>query len=209
MDQPLRAGGVFCRLHTPVLFFALAGAFGCTKELAQPVLQTETAPVGNSLRAPAPIDPKAKQGRVGMPERRWGTREDGSKYALNTTKAVLEAQAKSLNNHPEGLQRAQLQGALDAQMGNLARCFDNVSVTQVGVYFEADPSGEARGIQVRGAPPAAQDCVTNLIRGLKIPQFEGHSVPVDFPLSISQRVETVTTTAQPSNEARPKTFVNP
>lgn len=209
MDQALRAGGVFHHLHTPVLFFALVAAPACTKELAQPVLQTETAPVSNSLRAPAPVDPKAKQGRVGMPERRWGTREDGSKYALNSTKAVLAAQAKSLNDHPEGLQRAQLQGALDAQMGNLARCFDNVSVTQVGVYFEADPSGEARGIQVRGAPPAAQDCVTNLIRGLKIPKFEGHAIPVDFPLSISQRVETVTTRPQPGSEGPPKAFVNP
>ena len=199
----MRMGAPLC-----ALFCVAVLSSGCTRERQQPVLPSQSAPVSNSLRAPAAVGPKAKQGRVAMPERRWGV-SDG-KRPLTTISQVSAAQARSLNDHPEGLQRSQLQSALDAKMGELARCFDNAEVTSVGVYFEADPSGEARGIQVRGAPPDAQACVSSLISALKIPAFKGNPVPVDFPLSIRQRVETITRTGVPTaGDVPPPASVKP
>lgn len=186
---------------------------GCTKELQQPVLTVQAAPVSNSLRAPAPADPKAKQGRVALPEKNWGTRrgENGVERPLTTAnKAVLAAQAKSLNDHPEGLQRKDLQAALDGQMANLAGCFDNAEVTSVGVYFEADPSGQARGVQVRGAPEGAEACVRTIITSLRFPPFKGNSVPVDFPLAVRQRMQNIARPAETTAQGEaPTPFVNP
>lgn len=195
MDQTAARGRFSSTPHVGLCLslFGLLELAGCTKERQQPVLTIQAPAVSNSLRAPVPRDPKLKQGRVELPEKSWGARrrEDGVGQPLTSAdKNVLAAQARSLNDHPEGLQRKDLQAALDAQMGNLARCFDNVDVTNVGVFFEADPTGEARGIRVRGAPPAAETCVSGLIGALKFPPFKGNPVPVDFPLSVRQRVVT-------------------
>lgn len=150
--------------------------------------------VSNSLRAPTPVEPGSPPQKVGLRERQWGTKKPDLDPTVLTTvrKDVLAAAAKSLNEDPEGLKRSDLQAALDAQMGALAKCFDHSDVTSVGIYFEADPSGQARGVRVRGAPAETETCATSVIENLRFPAFKGNPVPIDFPISIRRRVEAVT-----------------
>ena len=184
----------------------------CTKEREQPQLPTNAAAPSNSLRAPA-YDPSAKPGKVALKSRKWGVNTGPGTMGrplTNGNKTIAEAQAKTLNNDVNGLKRAELQKALDEKMGGLAKCFDNTDVTSVGIYFEADPAGEARGIHVRGAPEGAENCAKGIIGSLRFPQFEGNPVPIDFPISISRRVETVQKTgAENPGGLPPGQFVNP
>ena len=170
---------------------------GCTKTREQPDLATNAAPVSNSLRAPV-YDPAAKQEKVRLSSRQWGTKPNGpgsmARPLTNANKGILEAQGMSLNEDANGLKRGELQKALDEKMGGLSKCFDNSDVTSVGIYFEADPSGEARGIHVRGAPSDAESCARGVIGSLRFPEFQGNPVPIDFPISISRRTETIKTT---------------
>jgi len=179
----------------------------CTKTREQPELAHNAAPVSNSLRAPT-YDPAAKQGKVRLPSRQWGSKSNGpgsmGKPLTNANKAILEAQGKSLNEDANGLKRPELQKALDEKMGGLSKCFDNSDVTSVGIYFEADPSGEARGIRVRGAPADAESCARGVIGSLRFPEFQGNPVPIDFPVSISRRTEIIHTTVPGAADQAPK-----
>lgn len=185
---------------------------GCNKELKQPVLTAAATPVSNSLKAPV-YEAPGKNDKVALTERKWGTRSMGTTSSPLTTanKAVAAAQAKSLNDHPQGLRREELQKVLDEQMGNLAKCFDNAEVTSVGIYFEADPSGTARGVRVNGAPGDSEACAKNIISALKFPEFQGSAVPIDFPIRISRTVKPVAGGA--GDQAKPPSnanaFVNP
>ena len=186
---------------------------GCNKELEQPVLPTNGGPVSNSLKAPVYQAP-GKNDKVTLSERKWGTRRgSGTPSSPLTTanKAMAAAQAKSLNDHPDGLRREELQKVLDEQMGDLAKCFDNVEVTSVGIYFEADPSGTARGVRVSGAPGASEACAKNIVTALKFPEFQGNPVPIDFPIRISRTVKTVQGGAPGDQAQAPpaNAFVNP
>lgn len=174
-------------------------AVACSKTREQPELSVKPAPVSNSLRAPT-FDPKAKKGKVNLPSRQWGTQ------SANTggSKIKLAEQTKSLNEDANGLKRDQLQKALDEKLGGLAKCFDNTDVTSAGIFFEADPSGEARAISVRGAPAEAEACAKGIIGSLRFPEFHGNPVPIDFPISISRRVETAPKPAGGADEAAAK-----
>jgi hypothetical protein len=181
---------VVVKCTTVSLFFLSVAA--CTKTRSQPE-PTYSAPPGvNSLRAPV-YDPAAKQGKVSLPSRRWGSNsmQPGSMKTplTNGDNRIAAAQSKTLNDDVNGLKRSELQKALDEKMGGLAKCFDKTDVTSVGIYFEADPSGEARGIRVRGAPGESEGCARSIIGSLKFPEFQGNPVPIDFPVSISRRVE--------------------
>lgn len=204
----------FARLRDAGLAVALLSSHmvACTKEREQPQLPTNTAAPSNSLRAPA-YDPSAKAGKVALKSRKWGVNTGPGTMGrplTNGNKTIAEAQAKSLNEDVNGLKRAELQKALDEKMGGLAKCFDNTDVTSVGIYFEADPAGEARGIHVRGAPEGAENCAKSIIGSLRFPQFEGNPVPIDFPISISRRVQTIQKTGSDSPSGVPTSqFVNP
>lgn len=176
------------------------------------MLPTAAAPVSNSLKAPVYAAP-GKNEKVALTERKWGTRGMGtaSSPLATANKAAAAAQAKSLNDHPEGLRREELQKVLDEQMGNLAKCFDNVEVTSVGIYFEADPSGTARGVRVSGAPGGSEGCAKAIITALKFPEFRGSPVPIDLPIRISRTVKTVQGGAgdQGTAPSNANAFVNP
>jgi hypothetical protein len=189
------------------LSLVLGTSAACTKTREQPQLAQTAAPVSNSLRAPT-YDPSAKQGKVKLPSRQWGSKTNvpGSmgRPLTNANKEILEAQGKSLNEDANGLKRGELQKALDEKMGGLSKCFDNTDVTSVGIYFEADPSGEARGIRVRGAPAEAESCARGVIGSLHFPEFQGNPVPIDFPVSISRRTQTIKTTVPGAADQAPK-----
>jgi hypothetical protein len=50
--------------------------------------------------------------------------------------------------------------------------------------FDAEPDGRASHIKVTGAPAEAEQCVSRTLARVKLPVFQGKSVPVQFPISV-------------------------
>jgi len=113
----------------------------------------------------------------------------------------------SLNGDPGGLNREQLQIALQAVMPQLTGCFANVTNGNVVVSFDADPGGTVRGVRVRGAADA-ETCVRDAVETIRFPRFSGNPVAIDYPISISRTTQVVT--APPAGTVdKPPEAVNP
>lgn len=92
----------------------------------------------------------------------------------------------TLNGDPKGLKREDINNALQAALPTLASCFQTSAggPPSIGLTFEAQPDGRASNIKVSGATPDAERCVSASLARVKLPVFEGKSVPVSFPISV-------------------------
>jgi HAMP domain-containing protein len=167
-----------------LLVVALLAASACTEVREQPTTERHRVRTRDPLRSASTHRTKPTIGKVplGSPAERAAAK----KFERQREMRQLAA-ASRLNDDPDGLRREDLQKALDASMGTLAGCFDGSDANSAGVFFEADPSGIARGIQVRGVPPATAACIQKTVASLKFPEFHGNPVPIDFPLSVHRR----------------------
>jgi hypothetical protein len=90
-----------------------------------------------------------------------------------------------LNGDPKGLKREDINNALQQALPALAGCFQGSGgPPSIGLTFDAEPAGRASNIKVSGASPAAERCVSASLARVKLPVFEGKSVPVNFPISV-------------------------
>lgn len=145
-----------------------------------------------------------------MPARSWGLNQGAEaaprRVALQTG-ATYPGATTSLNGDPGGLNREQLQVALQASLPRLSGCFSNGTDTSVVVSFDADPSGSVRGVRVRGAVDA-EPCVRQAIESIRFSRFSGNPVAIDYPINISRTTQIVTNPpAQPVD--KPPEAVNP
>jgi hypothetical protein len=107
----------------------------------------------------------------------------------------------TLNGDPNGLKQEDLQRALDGAVGSLASCFKAGGPSNVGLSFDADPSGRPSGIKVSGASPETERCISNTLSGVRLPRFSGNAVPVQFPLSVHAPAPVAGATAPSSTGA--------
>jgi hypothetical protein len=90
----------------------------------------------------------------------------------------------TLNGDPNGLKREQIGTALQQALPSLAPCLQGAPGASVGLSFDADPQGRARNIKVSGASPDAERCVSTALAQVKLPEFAGKAVPINFPLTV-------------------------
>jgi|GEM_PF-5871607 len=209
------------RLSGPVSFafrqsafirFCAVGAnclslMACTKVVEPTQAVQAPAHVGEAARIPQPVN---NQGKVNLPARSWGLNQGAEaaprRVSLPSGGTYTGASA-SLNGDPGGLNREQLQIALQASLPRLSGCFSNASDTSMVISFDADPSGQVRGVRVRGAVDA-EPCVRETIESIRFPRFSGNPVAIDYPINISRTTQTVTNPpAQPVD--KPPESVNP
>jgi hypothetical protein len=109
----------------------------------------------------------------------------------------------TLNGDPKGLKREDINNALQGALPTLASCFQGPGAPpSIGLTFDAEPDGRASNIKVNGASPAATSCVSASLARVKLPVFEGKSVPVSFPITVySPPVPTPAAAAQPAAAA--------
>jgi hypothetical protein len=135
----------------------------------------------------APTPPAAAPKIVRAPRPSWSTPPASPAAPAPSPAAGTQKDAAltTLNGDPNGLKQVDLQRALDGALPGLASCFQGSSgATGAGLAFDADPSGRARGIKVTGVAPETERCITNIITGVRLPDFSGNAVPVQFPLTI-------------------------
>ncbi len=77
-----------------------------------------------------------------------------------------------------------MQKVLNGTLPSLASCFAAGSGSGAGLTFDADPSGHARNVKVTGVNAETERCVSSIVSGVRLPDFQGAAVPVQFPLSI-------------------------
>jgi hypothetical protein len=120
----------------------------------------------------------------------------------------------TLNGHPGGITRENLNRSIQGSMGALAACFSNLTQNpMVAVSFEAEPSGRPSLVRVNGAPPDAEQCIRGVVQGIRFPGFEGKGVQVDLPLSFHRVGQPAQAAApsgnQPAQNAPPPLFMQP
>jgi hypothetical protein len=98
--------------------------------------------------------------------------------------AALPVISDTLNGDPKGLKREEINGALQQVLPTLAGCLPADGPPSFALSFDAEPDGHASNIQVNGASPAAATCISATLARVKLPVFEGKSVPVQFPISV-------------------------
>ncbi len=156
-----------------VLVAVASGCFslGCTKVIEQP--QAAPPPPPSALQEPTP--PPANEP---APARKsWGLIDRGG----SAGPARLR---ESLNDDGQGLNRTQLNTAIQAVLPGLAPCFVGTPENNAMVTFEADPNGSPRAVTVTGVNAAAQTCIRDLISSVQFPRFKGNAVPISYPLSV-------------------------
>jgi hypothetical protein len=98
--------------------------------------------------------------------------------------AAPKAIVDTLNGDPNGLKREHINEALQNALPALAACFPGSGPPSMGLSFDAEPEGKATNIKVSGVTPDAERCVSATLASLKLPVFQGKSVPVQFPISM-------------------------
>lgn len=166
------------------VLIVLIGSLSCTKVREQPTAPQPVASQSSAAEAQKPA-PRLDQRR---PPTSWGSNPSiasGSQADAANQVRVEE----TLNGNPAGLKQQDLNRSLEGTLPSLATCFENGSVAggSVGLSFEADPSGRARNVKVTGAPSAAEKCVNNKMQAVKLPEFEGNPVTVQFPLTVFRK----------------------
>lgn len=105
------------------------------------------------------------------------------------------------------LSREELQRTLDAALGSMAACFASASPTAgngAWVSFDADPAGRATHIKVKQTIAEVEKCITAVIAALKLPTFDGATVPIDYPVAIHRPTRSApATTAVNAHAAEP------
>jgi hypothetical protein len=190
--------------HLAAACFSL---MACTKVVEPPQAVQAPAHVGEPARITRAAN---NQARVNLPERSWGLNQGSasapSRVAIPTRPMPVGA-AASLNGDPGGLNREQLQIALQGVMPRLSACFANATESSVVVSFDAVPSGTVRGVTVRGATDA-EPCVREVVEAIRFPRFSGNPVAIDYPISVSRSTQVVTT-PQAQAVDKPPEAVNP
>jgi hypothetical protein len=169
-----------------VLAFSSAGCDLLSKKTPPP-LPLPKIEASNYKPAERPVQHQLPAFGMGAPQVGEGPSEAEPVVAARPTVAPGAAGSGTLNGHPNGLNRATLNAAIQGTMGALASCFTpSAQSPMVAVSFEADPAGRASLVRVSGAPPDAERCVRNIIQGMRFSRFEGNGVHVDLPLTFHQ-----------------------
>jgi hypothetical protein len=169
-----------------VLAFSSAGCESFKKKAPPPLPQPKIE-ASNYKPAERPVTRQLPAFGMGSPQVGEGPSESEPVVAVNPTVAQGAAGSGTLNGHPNGLNRATLNAAIQGTMASLASCFTpSAQSPMVAVSFEADPAGRASLVRVSGAPPDAERCVRNIIQGMRFSRFEGNGVHVDLPLTFHQ-----------------------
>jgi hypothetical protein len=167
------------------LFWMVCTVAGCTRirQQADPMPARPLAPIARAepTRRPWPVAPSEP---ATLPP-------DAAPTVIDT-----------LNGDPKGLKREDINGALQQALPTLAACFQGAGPPSIGLSFDAEPEGRASNIKVNGASPEAERCVSASLGRVKLPVFEGKSVPVSFPISV-YRPPTVATPTVPGENVAP------
>jgi len=182
-----------------VLAAALAVLLGCKEAKGPRLLPAALPPIAGVKKGnPAQgVDYRATAGESIAPV---VIADDPVPTQAQPTGVGQAANRGTLNGDPNGITRETLNRSIQGAMGSLAGCFSNITQDpMVAVSFEAEPSGRPSLVRVTGAPPDAEQCIRNVVQGIRFPGFEGKGVQVDLPLSF-HRVARPAQPASPSGE---------
>ncbi len=158
-------------------------SLGCTKVMTPPPPAVEAVAAAPVAAAPAPVATwRPSASSASAPQRPVPPPPRPLVAAAPVRK---DAGPPTLNGDPNGLRQDDLQRVLDGVLPSLASCFTAAgSPPGAGLSFDAEASGHTRNIKVSGAPPEIERCVAGLVGAVRLPEFQGASVPVQFPITI-------------------------
>jgi hypothetical protein len=168
---------------------------GCTR-----VTEPDPAPPAAPPAAPAPRPPRP-QSRPSP----WPSQLLPAAARPVDAAPVLIPTADTLNGDPKGLKKEEISAALQKALPSLAPCLGAAGSGNVGLSFDASPEGRARNIKVTNASPETERCVSSTLADLKLPTFEGKSVPLDFPLTVHRPDPPAPVAAEPPPAGPPRT----
>jgi hypothetical protein len=157
------------RIRGSALLLATCGVVACTRTRPADVPMNAT-PLPRAVVHETPT------------RRAWPTTARPESVPPDAAPAAI---VDTLNGDPKGLKREDINGALQAALPALAGCFQGSNAPpSIGLAFDAEPDGRASNIHVTGATPDGERCVSATLGSVKLPVFEGRSVPVQFPISV-------------------------
>jgi hypothetical protein len=131
---------------------------------------------------PLPARPLPSIARTEPTRRAWPVSPSSAPLPPDAAPPVV---IDTLNGDPKGLKREDINNALQQALPTLAGCFQGSGgPPSIGLTFDAEPDGRASNIKVSGATPVAERCVSASLARVKLPVFEGKSVPVSFPITV-------------------------
>jgi hypothetical protein len=191
--------------HALLASLCLMAAVACTKVIEQP--QVEATP-------PAPPPPPVHLGTrpVRAPSRNLPPPPTAPQAQAQAADVVAAPRADTLNGDPGGPKRADMQKAIDRAMPSFQSCFrEATGSVNVSLSFSAAASGRAEAARVTGGGPVIDGCLTRAIGQLRLPEFTGEAVPIQFPLAVERTVTpaAASATRAPVDQPPPSVFVKP
>jgi hypothetical protein len=158
----------------------LVGTGGCRRHQAAPAEEPAAPPVV----APPPVaPPPAAAPEPSAPPVVEPTAPSAPQYKM--------PDGGTINGDPRGPRAAEFNRVVAEIQPRLGACFGRVELAagewNVTVHYVVEPPGYTGGVTVRGnAPQAIQDCARQVVENMKFPEFRGHKVEQDLPISVKR-----------------------